>query len=78
MEYWVIESDGQVNGYILWSEKGGFREQAVLELEQIAVQKQVRGQGMGRELILRSLEEVEKRLHERGARLKLVEVTTGA
>ncbi len=77
MQYFVAEADGKVVGYILWVEKGGFRKEAVLELEQIGVLKEYRGKGIGSKLVLRSLEEMKKYLNERGSRLKLVEVTTG-
>ena len=77
MEYWVAESDDTIAGYILWNEKGGFRKDAVLELEQIAVIPNLRNRGIGRSLLLHSLAGVRERLHSRGSRIKLVEVTTG-
>jgi ribosomal protein S18 acetylase RimI-like enzyme len=77
MRYWVAEESGKVRGYILWVEKGGFREDAVLELEQVAVDAALRGRGIGAELVTRSLAEFERDLLARGARLKLIEVTTG-
>ena len=78
MVYWVAESSRGILGYILWNEKGGFRERAVIELEQIAVSKKVRSQGIGRKLILESLKGVEQALESRGSKLKLIEVTTGS
>ena len=78
MQYFVAEDEeGRVLGYILWVEKGGFREKAVLELEQIAVKPGFRGRGIGTKLVLDSLEEMKKYLEERGSKLKLVIVTTG-
>ncbi len=77
MQYFVAEMDGKVVGYILWVEIGGFRKEAVLELEQIGVLRDYRGQGIGSKLIIKSLEEMKKYLIERGSKLKLVEVTTG-
>ena len=77
MQYFVAEIDGRVVGYILWVEKGGFRKEAVLELEQIGVLRDYRGQGIGSKLIIKSLEEMKKYLMGRGSKLKLVEVTTG-
>ncbi len=77
MQYFVAEMDGRVVGYILWVEKGGFRKEAVLELEQIGVLRGYRGQGIGSKLIIKSLEEMKRYLIERGSKLKLVEVTTG-
>jgi len=78
MRYWVAESPAGLLGYILWVEKGGFREEAVLELEQVAVAEKARSRGVGAKLVTRSLGEFEEALRERGARLKLVEVTTGS
>ena len=67
---------GQVAGYILWQEKGGFRKESVWELEQITVSENFRGQGIAKELILKSLPEIKKYLAKRGSKLKLIEVTT--
>ena len=78
MQYWVAVSDGAVVGYILWLEKGGFRKEAVLELEQVAVRAARRGQGIGEALIRTSIEALRQGLRSRGARLKLIEVTTGS
>lgn len=78
MEYWVAEVEGQILGYILWTEKGGFRTDAVVELEQIAVIARQRRTGIGRTLITESLRGVAERILNRGARLKLIEVTTGS
>jgi ribosomal protein S18 acetylase RimI-like enzyme len=77
MRYWVAEGPSGLLGYILWMEKGGFREDAVLELEQVAVRASLRGQGIGAQLLTRSLSEFEAALVARGSRLKVVEVTTG-
>ena len=80
MEYWVAELgiEHQLAGYILWLEKGGFRREAVLELEQIAVRHSSRGTGIGRELILQSLRGQEYRLRARGSTLSVIEITTGS
>ncbi len=78
MRYWVALSAGTVVGYILWLEKGGFRAEAVLELEQVAVRSAVRGQGIGEALIRGSLRDLRRALRARGARLKIIEVTTGS
>jgi ribosomal protein S18 acetylase RimI-like enzyme len=78
MQYWVAISAGKVVGYILWLEKGGFRKDAVLELEQVAVRAARRGQGIGEALIRGSLDGLRIALQSRGARLKLIEVTTGS
>lgn len=78
MRYWVAESEGRLVGYILWVEKGGFRDWAVIELEQIAVRAGARRSGVGATLIRKSLDGIREAIHERGSRLKLVEVTTGS
>ncbi|MDG6969847.1 MAG: GNAT family N-acetyltransferase [Nitrososphaerota archaeon] len=80
MEYWVAEmgTESTAAGYILWLEKGGFRKDAVLELEQIAVRKAMRGTGIGRELVVQSLQGVKSRLQARGSELSVIEITTGS
>lgn len=77
-QYWVAVDGDAVVGYILWLEKGGFRAEAVWELEQVAVRSGFRGKGIGEALILTSLDGIRRTLLARGARLKLVEVTTGS
>jgi ribosomal protein S18 acetylase RimI-like enzyme len=77
MAYWVAERDGKVVGYILWMEKGGFRDRAVVELEQIAVARAHQGKGIGTALVRESLAELEREIEDRGAKLKAIEVTTG-
>jgi ribosomal protein S18 acetylase RimI-like enzyme len=77
-EYWVAEDASGIVGYILWVEKGGFRVDAVIELEQVAIRAAYRGRGIGIRLIRESIIGVEQRLTRRGSRLKLVEVTTGS
>jgi len=71
---YVAESDARVIGFAMWTEKSGFRAQAVLELEQIAVTPEHRRRGIAEALIRRSLSEVEKHLET----LKAVVVTTRA
>jgi len=78
MRYFVACANeaNRICGFVLWSEKSGFREQVVLELEQIAVLPDYRNQGIGERLIRESLPMVVDQLLERGARLKAVIVTT--
>jgi len=76
-QYFVAEENKEICGYILWIEKGGFRNESVFELEQIAVGKKFQGQGIGTKLITESLPEIKKYLKKRGAVLKAIEVTTG-
>jgi len=78
MRYFVATKDNRICGYILWAEKSGFRDEVVLELEQIGVLPSHQGRGIGKALILNSLPEVANQLSERGARLKAVVVTTRA
>jgi GNAT superfamily N-acetyltransferase len=76
-QYFIAKKDNAVVGYVLWIEKGGFRENSVWELEQIATKKDVQGQGIGGSLIEKSFIEIKRYLDERGSKLKAVEVTTG-
>jgi ribosomal protein S18 acetylase RimI-like enzyme len=77
MQYFVAQLRGKVLGYILWVEKGGFRENAVLELEQIAVHPDYRGIRIGTKLIRESLKELKDYLRKRRSKLKLIEISTG-
>ncbi|MCG9561167.1 GNAT family N-acetyltransferase [Vibrio chagasii] len=74
----VAESDGEIVGYIIWVQKSGFRPEAVLELEQLAVLPTAQGQGLGKKLILDSLRQVKQKLSEQDSTLKHVLVTTRA
>lgn len=74
----VAEVDQTILGYILWAQKSGFRPEAVLELEQIAVLPSYQGQGIGRNLITDSLPFVKDQLAEQGSTLKHNIVNTRA
>jgi ribosomal protein S18 acetylase RimI-like enzyme len=77
--YYIALFDGKVIGYILWSEHGGFRKEAVIELEQIAVSKMYRGKGVASKLIVESLRMLNRDyITARGSRIKLVIVTTAS
>ena len=78
MRYWVAARPGDILAYILWMEKGGFRREAVVELEQIAVRSTRRGRGVGGELIRRSLEALQRSIEAEGRRIRVIEVTTGS
>ena len=67
-----------VVGYIVWSQKSGFRPEAVVELEQIAVLPKYQGQGIGQMLIQQSLPNVRQQLSNQESSLKHVIVTTRA
>jgi len=75
--YFTAQKNGTIIGYALWMEIGGFRKEAVLELEQIAVSPEHRGGGAATILITDSLAEMQKIIESRGGRLKIVEITTG-
>ncbi|KXF81937.1 GNAT family N-acetyltransferase [Enterovibrio coralii] len=77
-QIYVAELDGKVVGYIIWNQKSGFRPEAVLELEQLAVSPDFHGQGIGRRLVVESLPLVKQQLAERDAVIKHVMVTTRA
>jgi len=76
-QYFIAKMGSKTAGYILWAEKGGFREESVFELEQVAVKRDFQGQGVGTQLIEKSLQELKKYLKKRGSSLKLIEITTG-
>lgn len=63
-------------GYVIWNQKSGFRQEVVLELEQIAVLPEFQRNGIGKSLITESLLEVERHLEQRGATIKSVMVST--
>jgi len=75
-EYYVLSLQEQIGGYILWTEHGGLREEAFVELEQIAVRRNLRGYGFGLQLILQSFGALEDRLRKRGSFIKNILVTT--
>lgn len=77
MQYFTAQESNSILGYVLWVEKGGFREKAVFEMEQIAVHPEHQGKGIGSLLIKESLSQIKKSLQKRGSRLKLIEITTG-
>ena len=76
MRYYVADFAGSLCGFVLWTEKSGFRQDVVLELEQIAVTPRHQKQGIGEALIVRSLPDVAAQLADRGAALKAVFVST--
>ncbi len=78
MRYFVAVHEKEVIGYILWTEKSGFRKEVMLELEQIAILPNHRNNGIATELIRQSLLEVAKVINSRGDNLAGVMVTTRA
>lgn len=58
-QYFVIEVDGTIAGYIGWQFHGGFlRSVPVIELEQIGISKGYQGQKLGPKLTDESMKEV--------------------
>ncbi|MCV6590304.1 MAG: GNAT family N-acetyltransferase [Marinobacterium sp.] len=74
----VLLLRGQVEGYIIWAQKSGFRSETVLELEQIAIHPGYRHQGLGAQLIRQSLPMVREQLDRQQSELKHIMVTTRA
>ena len=74
----VAQVDDQIIGYIFWTQKSGFRSEVVLELEQMAVHPDHRGQGIGQKLIEDSVPQVKSYLTTQNSILKYVVVTTRA
>jgi ribosomal protein S18 acetylase RimI-like enzyme len=78
MRYYVAVAEDGVCGFILWTEKSGFRRDVVLELEQIAVLPEHQRQGVGEALIRQSLPHLTAQLEARGGKLGAIMLTTGA
>lgn len=75
---YVAEVDGLVVAYIIWAQKSGFRPQAVVELEQLAVLPDWQGQGIATGLIKQSLQMLKQHLADNSSQLKHIMVTTRA
>jgi ribosomal protein S18 acetylase RimI-like enzyme len=73
---YVIEINHEVVGYITWLQKNGFRPEAVVELDQVAVKKELQGNGVGKQLILESIKDVRFQLQRLGLELKHILVST--
>jgi len=66
----------KIIGYIQWIQKSGFRQESVIELEQIAVLKSHQHKGIGTLLIEKSLQYVKAYLADTNSNLKAVLVST--
>ena len=66
----------RVIGYIQWIQKSGFRQQSVIELEQIAVLKSQQLKGIGTLLIEKSLRQIKEYLSDTNSCLKAILVST--
>ena len=75
--YFVAVNKERIIGYILWVEMGGFRKNCVLELEQLAIAIDCRGQSVGTHLLDESLMLMTQILAKEKRYIKLVEITTG-
>lgn len=72
----VAVRNKQIVGYIIWVQKSGFRSEAVVELEQLAISADFQRQGIGRKLIKESFYLVKEHLENNGSTLKHILVTT--
>lgn len=75
-QYFVIKEKNKILGYILWYFKGGWRQQSVLELEQIAIHPAYQSKGAGSQLVKESLEKIKKHLEKDSRKLKAIIITT--
>lgn len=73
---YVIECENIIVGYIVWAQKSGFRPEAILELEQLAIHPDHQGRGLGQELIKDSFELVKIQLLKQGSTVKHIIVNT--
>lgn len=70
-QYFVVEFDGNVAGYISWLIWGGFlRTEPVIELEQIGVDSACQTKGLGHKLMDESLKEMIKWVREHNDRIE--------
>lgn len=76
IQLFIAEESENIIGFILWTQKSGFRPEAVIELEQIAVYPNRQNQGIGELLIRCSLPLLSTQIAERGATIKHIVVTT--
>jgi len=72
----IAEHDSQIIGYIIWAQKSGFRPEAIIELEQIAIHPDAHGQGFGQNLIEQSLIKVKHQLSKNDSTIKNILVST--
>lgn len=74
--YYVLEKEGILVGYILWCFKNGFRGKSIIELEQVGVLKAYAGQGLGKKLIEESYAQFQEHAMQQGFDIGAVIVTT--
>lgn len=70
------DEQDRVVGYVQWLQKSGFRKQAIMELEQLAVVTSYQSKGIGTQLIKESLNQIQIYLDDNNSTLKAVLVST--
>lgn len=70
------DEQDKVIGYIQWIHKSGFRQEAVIELEQIAVLKTKQQQGIATKMIQESLNQIKDYLRDNKSFLKSILIST--
>ncbi len=78
MLVYVLHRNQNIVGYVFWAQKSGLRSAAVVELDQIAIRSDLRGQGLGERLIRESLAQVKSVLEDNAQSLKSIIVSTRA
>lgn len=76
IQLFVAPAEGRIRGFVMWTQRSGFREKSVLELEQIAVHPDYQGRGIGTRLIEDSLPVVEEWLADRNSSISTIIVGT--
>ncbi len=76
MIYVARDEKDKIIGYIQWIQKSGFRQQSVMELEQIAVLKNNQKNGIGFLLIKKSVELIKGYLEGNNSSLKAILIST--
>jgi ribosomal protein S18 acetylase RimI-like enzyme len=76
MMYVARDEKDKVIGYIQWIQKSGFRQESVMELEQIAVVENQQHKGIGTSLIEKSLKYIKEYLADKKSNLKAILVST--
>lgn len=76
IQLFAAEVEGDIKGFIMWTQRSGFRVNSVLELEQIAVHPEHQEEGIGTQLVEESLPVVEDWLAKRNSTIKTIIVGT--
>ncbi len=71
------EEEGKViSGFAIWMQKSGFRAEAVVELELLAVTPSYQGKGIAKQILSQALPLLKQELARKGSTLKHIVVTT--